>query len=158
MRALEADKISNYWVETGSKINENNQEVRTELTTRNSTGRYSPLSENLWRAGPGFRDNHDLLLTQKSVELVMDEHINFLKFLTTFSSVAQLVYDPATTLFLIPGIWVIKLLIDNNVISLHDTNAGGDDIIPPCYEKPQWSAFAHFHHFHQRQQCGWWKR
>ena len=68
----------------------------SELTTRNSslTVRYSPLSENLWRAGPGFRDNLDLFSTQKSVELVMDEHINLLKFLTTFFSVAQLVYDP----------------------------------------------------------------
>jgi len=33
----------------------------------NYIGRYSPLSHNLWRAGAGFRDNLDLLLTQKNV-------------------------------------------------------------------------------------------
>ena len=49
----------------------------------NCTGRYSPLSQNLWRAGQGFRDNLDLLLTQKGVQLVVDEHINFLRYLTT---------------------------------------------------------------------------
>jgi hypothetical protein len=36
----------------------------------------------LWRAGAGFRDNLDLLLTQKSVKLVVDEHVNFLRCLT----------------------------------------------------------------------------
>ena len=45
----------------------------------NHAGRYSPLSQNIWRAGPGFRDNLDLLLTQKSVKLVVDDHIDFLR-------------------------------------------------------------------------------
>jgi hypothetical protein len=49
----------------------------------NYIGRYSPLSQNIWRAGAGFRDNLDILLTQKSVKLVVDEHINFLRCLTT---------------------------------------------------------------------------
>ena len=66
--------ISNFWVEIG-KINKMIR--RCKLT--NFTGRYSPLSQNLWRASPEFRDNLDLLLTQKSVKLVMDDHINFLK-------------------------------------------------------------------------------
>ncbi|KAF8909711.1 hypothetical protein CPB84DRAFT_1438611 [Gymnopilus junonius] len=48
IRALEANKISNFWVETG---------------------RYSPLSQNLWRAGQGFHDNLHLLLTLESVQL-----------------------------------------------------------------------------------------
>jgi len=50
----------------------------------NYIGRYSPLSQNLWRAGAGFRDNLNLLLTQKSVKLVVDEHVNFLRCLTPF--------------------------------------------------------------------------
>ncbi|KAF8326436.1 hypothetical protein F5887DRAFT_1084531 [Amanita rubescens] len=56
IKALESNKISNFWVETGW---------------------YTLLSQSLWRAGQGFRDNLDLLLTQKSVKLVVDEHVNF---------------------------------------------------------------------------------
>ena len=81
----------------------------------NCTGQYSPLSQSLRRAGPGFRDNLDLLLTQKSVQLVVDEHVNFSRCLTTLFSVAHLAYDqlPATTLFLIPvfGVSYIILVI-----------------------------------------------
>ena len=71
------NKISNFWVETG-KINETIR--RSKLT--NYIGRYSPLSQNIWRAGAGFRDNLGLLPTQKSVKLVVDEHVNFLRCLT----------------------------------------------------------------------------
>ncbi|KIM76603.1 hypothetical protein PILCRDRAFT_91525 [Piloderma croceum F 1598] len=63
--ALEVNKISNFWVETGQ---------------------YSPLLENLWRTGAGFHDNLDLLLTQKSVKLVVDEHVNFLSYDTISDS------------------------------------------------------------------------
>jgi hypothetical protein len=104
------NKISNFWVETG-KINET---IRQSKLT-NYIGRYSPLSQNLWRAGAGFRDNLDLLLMQKSVKLVVDEHVNFLRCLTPFFSVAWLAYDqsPATTLFLILvfGVCCIILVI-----------------------------------------------
>jgi hypothetical protein len=103
--------ISNFWVETGTRMDETIRKSKF----MNCTGRYSPLSQNLWRASPGFRDNLNLLLTQKSVELVVDEHINFLRCLTTLFSVARLAHDqlPAMTLFLIPvfGVSCIILVI-----------------------------------------------
>jgi hypothetical protein len=74
VRALSEQIISNFWVDTG----EIHATIRRSKPT-NHLGRYSPLSQNLWLAGPGFRDNLDLLLTQKSVKLVVDEHVNFLR-------------------------------------------------------------------------------
>jgi hypothetical protein len=74
VRALSAQMISNFWVDTG----EIHAAIR-QSKLMNHLGRYSPLSQNLWLAGPGFRDNLDLLLTQKSVKLVVDDHINFLR-------------------------------------------------------------------------------
>jgi hypothetical protein len=53
--------ISNFWVETGKVVNEMIR--RSKLM--NHTGRYSPLSQNVWCAGTGFRDNLDLLLTHE---------------------------------------------------------------------------------------------
>ena len=67
--------VSNFWVETG-KIKAN-QGGGSKLM--NFIGRHSPLSQNIWRASPGLRDNLDRLLTQKSVKLVVDDTINFLK-------------------------------------------------------------------------------
>ena len=77
IKALESNKLLNFWVETG-KINET---IRKSQST-SCTGRYNLLSQSLWRAGQGFRDNLNLLLTQKSVKLVMDEHVNYLRCLT----------------------------------------------------------------------------
>jgi hypothetical protein len=81
----------------------------------NNIGWYSLLLQNLWRAGAGFHDNLDLLLMQKSVKLVVDEHVNLLRCLTPFSSVVWLAYDqsPAMTLFLILvfGVCYIILVI-----------------------------------------------
>ena len=68
VRALEVNKISNFRVETG-KINE----TIGQYKLMNCIGQYSPLSQYLWCAGPGFCANLDLLLTQKSVKLVMDD-------------------------------------------------------------------------------------
>jgi len=124
------NKISNFWVETG---------------------RYSPLSQNLWRAGAEFRDNLDLLLTQKSVKLVVDEYINFLSYDTisdsglwgllyytgylTIESVGDRSMSEYT--FRIPNGevtsewhgWVKKYLVANKVTSLsgvYDTIIGGN--------------------------------
>ena len=84
MTALEANKMSDFWVETG-KINET---IRAVQIDELYLGQYSPLSQSLWRAGAGFRYNLDLLVTQKSVKLVMDEYVNFSRCLTPFCSVA----------------------------------------------------------------------
>ncbi|KAM6493857.1 putative AAA-ATPase domain containing protein [Amanita muscaria] len=132
VRALEANKISNFWVETG---------------------RYSPLSQNLWRAGQGFRDNLDLLLTQKSVRLVVDEHVNFLSYDAISDSglwgllyytgylTIESVLDRSMSqyIFRIPNgevtaewhEWVMKYLVANRVTSLssvYDTIVGGDAV------------------------------
>lgn len=132
IRALEANKISNFWVETG---------------------RYSPLSQNLWRAGPGFRDNLNLLLTQKSVQLVVDSPINFLSYdAISDSGLWSLLYytgyltiesvldrSMSQYIFRIPNgevtaewdEWVMKYLIANRVTSLssmYDTIVGGDSV------------------------------
>ena len=111
MKALGSNKVSDFWVETG-KMNEIIR--KSELT--NCTGRYSPVSQSLWRAGQGFRDNLDLLLTQKRVKLVMDEHVNYSRCLTTLFSVARssgLRPVTATMLSLIPvfGVSCILLVI-----------------------------------------------
>lgn len=41
-------------------------------------GRYTPLSQKLWRASEESRGQLDLLVTQQSAELVIDDDINFL--------------------------------------------------------------------------------
>ncbi|KIM72295.1 hypothetical protein PILCRDRAFT_93520 [Piloderma croceum F 1598] len=117
--ALEVNKISNFWVKTGW---------------------YSPLSENLWCTSAGFRDNLDLLLMQKSVKLVVDEHVNFLSYDTISDSGlwGLLYYTGYLTIesvedhsmseytFRIPNgevtsewhRWVMKYLVANGVTSL----------------------------------------
>ena len=84
IKALESNKLSNFWVETG-KINATIR--KSELT--NCTGWYTLLSLSLWRAGQGFRDNLNLLLMQKSVKLVVDEHVDYSRCLTILFSVAR---------------------------------------------------------------------
>jgi len=59
IRALTQNYVSNFWVETG---------------------RYAPLSQKLWRASANFRSKLDTLLMQKSVELIVDDHVNFLTY------------------------------------------------------------------------------
>jgi hypothetical protein len=43
----------------------------------NTPGRNAPLTQNLWRASEKFRADFDLLITQKCVELKVDEFTNF---------------------------------------------------------------------------------
>ncbi|KAF8736433.1 hypothetical protein AX14_000306 [Amanita brunnescens Koide BX004] len=148
IRALDANGVSNFWVETG---------------------RYSPLSQNLWRASQGFRDYLDHPLTQKTVELVMDEHVNFqvglrpvtsydaisdsglwgLLYYTGYLTIENVVDQPMSRyIFRIPNgevtaqwhEWVKKYLIANSVTSLssvYDTIVGGDAVIgwPPFEEE-----------------------
>jgi hypothetical protein len=70
-------------------------------------GRYAPLSRNLWRAGVGFRDNLNILLTQKSVTLVMDEHVDCLRYLSRFFFCCQVGLRPVTSYDAISdsGLW-----------------------------------------------------
>ncbi|KAF8809619.1 DUF1703-domain-containing protein [Phlegmacium glaucopus] len=138
VRALEAKRISNFWVETG---------------------RHSPLSQKLWQAGPEFRDNLDLLLTQKSVKLVMDDHINFLNYDADSGLWGLLYYAGYLTIqefgeqsseyvFRIPNgevtsewhEWVVGYLTSNRVACLsdvYDNIIGGD---PKSFQR-QFTAF-----------------
>ena len=83
--ALEVNKISDFWAETG-KTNK----TRRRSKLMNHVGQYSPLSQSLWRGSPKFRDKLDLLVTQKSVTLEIDEYVNYSKYLTLLLSIAWL--------------------------------------------------------------------
>ena len=75
---------------------------------------YSPLLQNIWCAGPGlgFRRNVDLPATQRSVELVMDDHIN-LSMSSGWPSFCRVFGLSAMTVFLILifGVCYITLVI-----------------------------------------------
>jgi len=130
VKALEANRISDYWVETG---------------------RYAPLSQSLCRASPEFRKNFDLLVMQKSVKLAIDEHVNFSSYdsisdsglwgllyytgYLTIKSVA--IRDESEYVFRIPNRevarqwhgWVKKYLLTSKVTCLpgvYETIIGGD--------------------------------
>jgi hypothetical protein len=79
------------------------------------TGRYAPLSQKLWHASADFRSKLDILLMQKNVELIVDDHVNFLTCRCFHFDVACLSHDhlPDTILSLIPvfGVFCIILAI-----------------------------------------------
>ena len=72
LNALEAGAPSNFWVDTG----EINETIRRCKLIK-FIGRYAPLSSRLWHGSQEFRDNIYLLISQKSVELDIDDHITF---------------------------------------------------------------------------------
>jgi hypothetical protein len=72
VKALEQSSISDFWVATGTALW---QITLSELM--NAIGRNVPLTQNLWRASETFRRNFDLLITQESVALEVDEHTDF---------------------------------------------------------------------------------
>jgi len=81
IKALTRNCISNFWVETGIVIG-----LITWLNLTDLTGRYAPLSQKLWRASTDFRSKLDILLMQKNVELIVDDHVNFLTYDTISDS------------------------------------------------------------------------
>jgi hypothetical protein len=110
IRPLTQNYVSNFWVETGTVIG-----LITWLNLIDLTGRYVPVSQKLWRASAVFRSKLDTLLMQKNVELIVDDHVNFLTCHCFHFDVARLSHDhlPDTILSLIPvfGVFCIILAI-----------------------------------------------
>jgi len=75
IKALAQNCVSNFWVETGTAIG-----IISWLDLMDLTGGYTPLSQQLWRANADFRSKLDILLTQKEVELIVDDRVNFLTY------------------------------------------------------------------------------
>jgi hypothetical protein len=72
IQALQYNRISDYWVDTGTVLQ---QTTLSELM--NTTGRNAPVTKTLWRASEKFRIDFNLLITQQSVPLEVDELMNF---------------------------------------------------------------------------------
>ena len=88
IKALAQNCVSNFWVETGTAIG-----LISWLNLIDLTGWYAPLSQKLWRASADFRSKLDILLTQKQVELIVDDHVNFLTCHCFHLNVACLSHD-----------------------------------------------------------------
>jgi hypothetical protein len=72
VKALEQSSISDFWLDTGNMLQ---QITLSELI--NNLGRNAPWMQNLWQASNKFHHDFDLPITQKSVVLKVDEHMNF---------------------------------------------------------------------------------
>jgi hypothetical protein len=72
VKALACNNVFDYWVETGTVTCYSHQPTLTMIK-----GRYSFLTQNLWRTSEAFRSQFNLLMTQATVELKIDEFVNF---------------------------------------------------------------------------------
>jgi hypothetical protein len=72
VEALQQNRISDYWVETGMAI-----ECITWPKLMNNAGRFSPIVQHLWRTSNKFRDDFNRLMTQECVTLEVDEKTDF---------------------------------------------------------------------------------